>query len=102
MWAARCASCHGAEGRGDGPAAAGLNPRPKDLSRPRLPEERHPPSRMDIIRDGKPGSAMVGFVTQLSSAELAAVTRYVKTLAHGRGAPACAMDGAPAAAPGAP
>jgi mono/diheme cytochrome c family protein len=27
-----CASCHGPEGKGDGPAAAALNPRPKDLS----------------------------------------------------------------------
>lgn len=26
-----CASCHGASGKGDGPAAAALNPKPKDL-----------------------------------------------------------------------
>lgn len=28
-----CAACHGAAGRGDGPAAEGLSPRPADLSR---------------------------------------------------------------------
>ncbi len=28
-----CAICHGAEGKGDGPAAAGLPKRPKDLGR---------------------------------------------------------------------
>ena len=28
-----CASCHGAEGRGDGPAAAALAPRPTDLTK---------------------------------------------------------------------
>ena len=27
-----CASCHGASGKGDGPAAGALNPKPKDLS----------------------------------------------------------------------
>lgn len=27
-----CASCHGAGGKGDGAAAAALNPKPKDLS----------------------------------------------------------------------
>jgi len=27
-----CASCHGAAGKGDGAAAAALNPKPKDLS----------------------------------------------------------------------
>jgi mono/diheme cytochrome c family protein len=26
-----CVSCHGAEGRGDGPAAGGLDPRPRDF-----------------------------------------------------------------------
>ncbi len=28
-----CASCHGVEGRGDGPAAAALDPAPADLTR---------------------------------------------------------------------
>jgi mono/diheme cytochrome c family protein len=31
-FATRCASCHGATGRGDGPAARALNPRPRDFS----------------------------------------------------------------------
>lgn len=32
-YARLCASCHGPEGRGDGPAAAGLASRPADLTR---------------------------------------------------------------------
>lgn len=32
LYADYCASCHGAEGRGDGPAAAGLGKRPADLT----------------------------------------------------------------------
>lgn len=28
IWDSRCAACHGAEGRGDGPGAAALKPRP--------------------------------------------------------------------------
>lgn len=28
----RCTTCHGATGKGDGPAAAGLNPKPRDMS----------------------------------------------------------------------
>lgn len=31
-----CAPCHGAQGRGDGPAAAALNPRPANLSLPAM------------------------------------------------------------------
>jgi len=32
FYAENCTSCHGAEGRGDGPAAAGLKPKPTDLT----------------------------------------------------------------------
>ncbi|HLI93553.1 MAG TPA: c-type cytochrome [Puia sp.] len=30
MYAANCTPCHGQKGKGDGPAAGGLNPRPAD------------------------------------------------------------------------
>ncbi|MFN3937993.1 MAG: c-type cytochrome [Gemmobacter sp.] len=33
LYADYCAACHGAEGRGDGPAATGLRPAPTDLTR---------------------------------------------------------------------
>jgi mono/diheme cytochrome c family protein len=36
LYARYCASCHGATGRGDGPAAASLAPRPADLTRSSL------------------------------------------------------------------
>lgn len=32
VYATRCATCHGPEGKGDGPAAAALNPKPRSLS----------------------------------------------------------------------
>ncbi|HEY4967795.1 MAG TPA: c-type cytochrome [Puia sp.] len=32
LYVANCAPCHGEKGRGDGPAAAGLNPKPADHS----------------------------------------------------------------------
>lgn len=32
IFAGRCTTCHGATGRGDGPASAGLTPRPRDFS----------------------------------------------------------------------
>jgi hypothetical protein len=35
LYVRHCASCHGAAGRGDGPAAAALAPRPTDLTRTR-------------------------------------------------------------------
>jgi mono/diheme cytochrome c family protein len=33
LYATKCHICHGANGRGDGPAAAALNPRPADFTK---------------------------------------------------------------------
>jgi len=32
IFAEKCATCHGEQGKGDGPAGAALNPKPKDLA----------------------------------------------------------------------
>lgn len=85
VYAQHCASCHGPTGKGDGPAASALQPPPKDISRPRTEAERMPPSRVEIIRNGKPGTAMVGFAAVLKPDELAAIEAYIHTLAHGAG-----------------
>jgi cytochrome c553 len=34
LFTSMCATCHGIDGRGDGPAAASLDPRPRDYSDP--------------------------------------------------------------------
>ena len=32
VWTSRCSLCHGAGGKGDGPAAGPLNPKPRDMT----------------------------------------------------------------------
>jgi len=34
LYRTRCAVCHGSRGRGDGPAASGLNPKPRNFTDP--------------------------------------------------------------------
>jgi len=34
LYAERCASCHGPQGHGDGPASTALNPRPRNFADP--------------------------------------------------------------------
>ena len=63
-----CAACHKADGTGMGTVFPGL----KGSSVALGPINRH----IEIILNGRPGTAMQAFAAQLSDAEIAAVTTY--------------------------
>jgi len=77
VFARRCAVCHGPDGRGNGPAAPSMIPRPRDFtlslfkykSTPRF----DPPTDDDLRRvvgNGLAASAMPGFADLLSDGEI--------------------------------
>ena len=73
-----CASCHGVQGRGDGPAAAGLDPPPANLI---IHVPLHPDRVLfDFIHDGIAGTAMVGLAERYADDEIWHVINYIKTL----------------------
>jgi cytochrome c oxidase cbb3-type subunit 2/cytochrome c oxidase cbb3-type subunit I/II len=80
-----CASCHGISGHGDGAGAAGLFPRPANLTM--VAYSGGHLSR--ILWNGVPGSAMPRW-NRLKAADLQAVAAYVRTIEAGghRGASA--------------
>jgi len=84
VFAQHCASCHGPEGRGDGPAGQALDPPAADLRGPRAPHLRGIPRRQ-IIEEGRPGTAMVGWKDVLSPEDLDAVYTHVHNMHHGPG-----------------
>jgi len=47
-----CATCHGAEGRGDGLNAYNLDPKPRDLSEPAFQSDRADEDLAAVIRSG--------------------------------------------------
>lgn len=47
-----CASCHGARGKGDGAAAAALNPRPKDFTNCKEMAKDSDATLFKIIKEG--------------------------------------------------
>jgi cbb3-type cytochrome oxidase cytochrome c subunit len=73
LWAAHCAGCHGDEGRGDGPAAAWLEPRPSNLA-----EHEYTRSRLAAaLWHGVPGTAMPAW-RDYSLEDLAAIADVVQ------------------------
>jgi mono/diheme cytochrome c family protein len=84
LYAQKCAVCHGAEGRGDGPAEFVLFPKPRDLTRgtfkirstPTLPTDQ---DLFRVITRGIPGTAMPGWAA-FTEADRWDLVAYVKSL----------------------
>lgn len=79
IYAQRCALCHGAEGRGDGPAAASLNPKPRNHTDGSYMNAQTNDALLAVIRDGK--GAMPAWKSVLSEEEIQAVLQHVRSLA---------------------
>ncbi len=82
----RCAQCHGEEGDGQGPAAAFLYPKPRDFTlavfkyKTTHADDEFPTDAdlLKTIRDGLNGTAMPGWKTILSEAEMRGLIRLIK------------------------
>ena len=82
-----CFNCHGADGGGNGPAAAKLNPAPRNFQHHGFWRHRTEGEIFWAIKHGSPGTAMIGFGPVLSDDEIWSVIQYERTFAgtHGRG-----------------
>jgi DMSO reductase family type II enzyme heme b subunit len=81
-----CALCHGVEGKGDGPGAELLLPRPRDFTagKYKIRTTLQLPSDEDLVRviaKGMPGTSMPAWEGALKPAEIQAVVAYLKTFA---------------------
>lgn len=77
LYVLNCASCHGNEGKGDGPAASALIPPPRDFTKPEgWKNGRKPTMVFKTLKEGIPGSAMASFGT-LPADDRWALTHYV-------------------------
>jgi mono/diheme cytochrome c family protein len=87
IYAQRCAVCHGPDGRGNGPAAPSLIPRPRDFTLGQYNYKStavgQPPSDDDLIHvvsNGLQASAMPYWHDLLSEGEIREVVAYIKRL----------------------
>ena len=75
-----CASCHGNLGRGDGPMAAGLDPKPADLADRAALGDATPLDFYRRVTIGVVGTAMPAFETRLSADDRWAAAAYATLL----------------------
>lgn len=81
LYAQTCASCHGAKGAGDGPAAASLDPKPVAFTDHDRARQRTPLALFQVISQGVSGTAMPSFA-QLPDADRWSLAFYVGGLSY--------------------
>jgi mono/diheme cytochrome c family protein len=82
LYQQNCTMCHGLGGRGDGPLARTLNPRPADL---RVHVSQHSEGQLWLwISDGVPGSAMPAFRGTFSDEDRWNLVNFLESQFGGR------------------
>jgi len=76
LFAANCASCHGARGAGNGPVAGALAPQPTNFHLKKPDRERV----LEVLANGLPGTAMPPWKSQLSVDQRYALAEFVRSL----------------------
>ncbi len=81
-----CASCHGNAGKGDGPAAVALKPKPRDLSDKAFMSALKDEELLTVIKKGGPAIGksplMPPFGASLKDDQVDDIAAYVRTLAQ--------------------
>ena len=79
LFAANCSSCHGMDGKGDGPAASGLNPPPRNYtSNEGWKNGRKISNIYKTLQEGIPGSVMASYA-YLNPEDKFALAEYIRS-----------------------
>jgi mono/diheme cytochrome c family protein len=73
-----CATCHGPQGHGDGPAGQSLEPKPKNLAK--IQAVAGDDFLFWRIREGKPGTSMVAWKGILTDEQIWQTVSFIRTL----------------------
>jgi mono/diheme cytochrome c family protein len=75
-----CLSCHGVKGAGDGPAAATLTPKPRNLIAGGWINGGTSQKLFETLQNGLEGTSMMGFKGAISKADRWALVHYIRSI----------------------
>ncbi len=84
LFQTNCAMCHGPEGKGDGPAGAGLNPKPRNLVAGGWKKGAGAIAHYQVLQEGLAGSSMASYA-HLKSADRWAMVHYIESITQDKG-----------------
>jgi mono/diheme cytochrome c family protein len=83
VYMANCVTCHGPEGKGDGPGAAGLNPKPANFRDPARQKDMTEAKQVHIVTAGGPSEGlsplMAPFGEVLTEQQIRDVVAFIRT-----------------------
>jgi mono/diheme cytochrome c family protein len=82
-----CEACHGIGGKGDGRSAPALAVPPADLSDPAQRSFFSERAKLEIVRQGIPGSAMIGWAGMVTDEESLGLVHFLGELVAESGPP---------------
>ncbi len=92
VYEANCLACHGAAGKGDGAAAAALNPKPRNFTDAAYMKTRPVETIRKVVTEGGQSvglsPVMISWKAILKPAQIEAVIQYVLTFSNATGTPA--------------
>ncbi len=77
-----CVTCHGAQGKGDGPVGAALKPKPRNFADAKWKNGTDLASVVNSISTGIAGSGMAPYKGVLTDDEIKAVAEHVRKLGN--------------------
>jgi mono/diheme cytochrome c family protein len=78
IYHASCSVCHGEQGDGRSRAIDSMRPPPRDFTAPQAVVDLDRARMISAVRDGRPGTAMAAWSSQLSEAEITALVDYIR------------------------
>ena len=79
-----CFNCHGKEGKGDGPAGAILNPRPRNFTNCKFHKKRKDCELFWVIKNGSAGTGMVSLIpAAITEEEAWTIINYERSFCKG-------------------
>ncbi|HWQ69650.1 MAG TPA: c-type cytochrome [Patescibacteria group bacterium] len=80
-----CGPCHGPAGKGDGPAAASLDPKPRNFTDGKYMNTRTDAQLINVIKNGsaaeKLSPLMVGYGSMVNDQEIKDIVGYIRSIA---------------------
>jgi len=75
-----CVTCHGAQGKGDGPVGASLKPKPRNFSDAKWKYGFDTATIVKTLTNGSPGTSMAPYKGILTEAEMNLLAEHVRKL----------------------